>query len=75
MRPLRTLRRLLKAGLRGAVAAIADPLGLGGPRVLRRTIDRTRRLQKRAGQLAYRAPFDQPHRPRLARGLEDRGFQ
>ena len=73
--PVRLVRRVVRAWAKRAWSALADQLGLGGPRVLRRTVDRTRRLQQRAGKLAYRHPFNQPNQPRLARGLEDRGFQ
>ena len=73
--PVRALRRAVRAWAKRAWAAVADRVGLGGPRVLRRTVERTRRLQQRAAKLAYRAPFNQPHQPRLARGHEDRGFQ
>lgn len=74
-RLLRALRRRLRTWLRDAWAAVGDRVGLGGKPVLRKTVDRTRRLQKRAGQMAYRAPFDKPQRSRLSRGLDDRGFQ
>lgn len=73
-RLLRVLRRRLRTWLREAWAAVADRAGLGGPRVLRKTVDRTRRLQQRHAMLAYRAPFTTT-RPRLARGLQDRGFE
>jgi hypothetical protein len=73
--PVRLLRRTIRAWGKRAWSAVAEQLGLGGPRVLRRTVDRTRRLQQRAARLAYRHPFNQPNQPRLVRGLEDRGFE
>lgn len=50
---------------------------VGGPAlpVVDNSLIRTRRLQRRAAREANRHPFVPTTRPRLARGLQDRGFE
>ena len=72
MKPFRAIRRTARRLVQAwKVALFGEP----GPPVIRHSVARTRKLQKRAAQLAYRHPFTPPHQPRVARGAEDRGFQ
>lgn len=72
IRLLRAIRRWPGRVVRRWLTAVLDAFGFGELRVIRNSVSRTRRLQRRAAQQAYRHPFTAPRRQ--ARHL-DRGFQ